>query len=386
MSSVTLLHPEETFKIPALQVMNKCSLFQNDSPFLVSPYRVQSSVSLFIFREFLSALEGNAINITDMNFTELHRLCNEFGFTKLAANLSNFRPSIDFKEEAEDADARGRIAALEEKANQHSHIIAMLQDKVSQLSTDVGRLVGEVSALRSASAGIQTLLEEVSALKTQITQKQSDSVVEQLSTDFSELRKDVLTLKSQIAAIPSVFDSRIISGFLEIFAEFQKKQFSLLWRGSRDGFKLKEFHRRCDGHENTLTVILDTKGNIFGGFTPVEWESRVWNGQYGNENNTRKADDSQKTFIFTLKNPHNIPVRRFALKAQEKYRAIVCDSEEGPWFNFAIRIRDNCDLRADNFGCLGTGYTNDTGLDDEIVFTGSECFQVEEIEVFEITG
>jgi hypothetical protein len=53
-------------------------------------------------------LEGNAINITDTNFTELDRLCEEFGFTELAAKLSEFRPSMDFKEtEAENADGRG---------------------------------------------------------------------------------------------------------------------------------------------------------------------------------------------------------------------------------------------------------------------------------------
>jgi hypothetical protein len=98
MSSVTLLHPEETFKIPALQLMNKCSLFQNNLTLLVSPYRVQSPVSLSIFREFLSALEGNAINITDTNFTELHQLCEEFGFSELTAKLSEFCPSMDFKE------------------------------------------------------------------------------------------------------------------------------------------------------------------------------------------------------------------------------------------------------------------------------------------------
>jgi hypothetical protein len=62
---------------------------------------------------------------------------------------------MNFKEEeTEDADARGRIAAFEEKSNQHSHVIAILQDKVTQLSTDFGRIVGEVSSLRSASAVI----------------------------------------------------------------------------------------------------------------------------------------------------------------------------------------------------------------------------------------
>jgi hypothetical protein len=119
---------------------------------LVSPYRVQSSVSLSLFREFLSALEGKAIKITDTNYTELERLCDEFCFSELAAKLSEFRLSMDFqKEEAEDADARGRIAFLEEQSNEHSHVTAILEDKVTQLSTDFGRLVGEVSALRSAA-------------------------------------------------------------------------------------------------------------------------------------------------------------------------------------------------------------------------------------------
>jgi hypothetical protein len=236
MASVTLLHPKETFTIPTLQAMTKCSLFQNNPTLLVSPYRILSPVSLSIFREFISALKGNAIKITNTNFTELHRLCDEFGFSELAAKLSEFRPSMDFKE-AEDADARGRIAALKEQSNQHSHLIAMLQDKVTQLSTDFGRLVGEVSALRSAAAGIQALSEEVSALKTQIAQKLNDPVVEQLSTELSELRKDV----SALWKLASQCDSRIMSDIPEIFAEFRRKRFSLLWRGSRDVSKHKNF-------------------------------------------------------------------------------------------------------------------------------------------------
>jgi uncharacterized coiled-coil protein SlyX len=41
---------------------------------------------------------------------------------------------MDFKN-AEDTDARGRIAALEEKANQQDSVIAILKDKVTQRST-----------------------------------------------------------------------------------------------------------------------------------------------------------------------------------------------------------------------------------------------------------
>jgi hypothetical protein len=62
MASFTLLHLEETFKIAILHAMNKCSSFQNNPALLISPYRVQSPVCLSIFREFISALELNAIN------------------------------------------------------------------------------------------------------------------------------------------------------------------------------------------------------------------------------------------------------------------------------------------------------------------------------------
>jgi hypothetical protein len=138
-------------------------------------------------------------------------------------------------------------------------------------------------------------------------------------------------------------------------------------------------------------VILDTKGNIFGGFTPLKWESRVHNGKWGNDDNCYKADDSLKSFLFTLKNPHNIPARRFALKAEEKDHAIICRFGYGPNFgqdSFArdVAVRDNCNAHTANSTYFGRSYANDTGLDNRIVFTGSFDFQVAEIEVFEITA
>jgi hypothetical protein len=185
----------------------------------------------------------------------------------------------------------------------------------------------------------------------------------------------------RIAHLHRVFDSRIISDFPEIFAEFQRKRFSVLWRGSRDGFEAKEFHRRCDGRRNTLTLVLDTKGNIFGGFTPVEWESPM--------NLKMKPDDSLKSFLFTLKNPHLISAKRFALKPEKKHQAIGCRFDLGPMFAQDFGIVDNCNKKdtgwASYTGHFGDSYNNDTGLETDF-FTGGWNFYVEEIEVFEILG
>jgi hypothetical protein len=66
MASVTLIHPEKKFTVPVLQATNKCSLFQNNPALLVAPYRVQSSVTLSVFQDFLSLLEGNAVKVNSI--------------------------------------------------------------------------------------------------------------------------------------------------------------------------------------------------------------------------------------------------------------------------------------------------------------------------------
>jgi hypothetical protein len=177
------------------------------------------------------------------------------------------------------------------------------------------------------------------------------------------------------------------AGFASLIAaEFRGKRFALLWRGSRNRFRTRDFHGRCDGRAPTLTLIQDTEGNIFGGFTPVEWESRQWNGKSGREDNRGKADPSLESFLFTLKNPQNLPARTFALKAERKDRAIYCLSSSGPCF-YDIGVSGNCNANTDScsFSSLGGSYTNDTRLDAETVLTGSMFFTVKEIEVFEIT-
>jgi hypothetical protein len=125
-----------------------------------------------------------------------------------------------------------------------------------------------------------------------------------------------------------------------------------------------------------MTVILDTKGNMFGGFTPVEWDSTSYS----------KADRSLRSFLFTLRNPHNIPTRRFVLKAARANSAIGCYAESGPRFGSDLDVSNHCNQAAHysstNLDCV---YTNDTEVDSDSVFTGSMLFEVKEIEVFEIT-
>jgi hypothetical protein len=175
------------------------------------------------------------------------------------------------------------------------------------------------------------------------------------------------------------------------------QQWLWLWCGSRDGYTAEEFHRRCDGHANTLTLIEDTDGNVFGGFTPVEWESRVWT---GTSKDMVKGDDSLRSFLFTLRNPHGVPPRKFALKEEMKGSAIYCNSHCcADSAECDIHVSDNCNNTqtmisacrySRNSSCtrIGTLYEGDTAYANDtqfkFVFTGHEEFKVKEIEVFEI--
>jgi hypothetical protein len=170
MTLFTLIHPEVTLAVPFRQAVNKCPLFERNPTLLTSPYRRQSPVPPVIFRDFVTELEGNGVPITDTNFRGLQKLCDELGFSDLTARLWAFHPSIGLKEAkaTEEAEARGRIAALEEQMEQHGREIALSRDKLSQLATDFRRLAGEVPRLRS----------EVSDLKTQIATGLRDPVTQ----------------------------------------------------------------------------------------------------------------------------------------------------------------------------------------------------------------
>jgi hypothetical protein len=69
------------------------------------------------------------------------------------------------------------------------------------------------------------------------------------------------------------FKSQILEGeqqCLELIdlCEFSPNdKWSLLYRGTRDGFGSDDFHSKCDGHSNTLTIIKAKESEFaFGGF------------------------------------------------------------------------------------------------------------------------
>jgi hypothetical protein len=64
-------------------------------------------------------------------------------------------------------------------------------------------------------------------------------------------------------------DSLVFVDFPAIVEDFKQQKCALLCSGSLDGFQAKEIHRRCERDPNTMTIVLNTNGTMFGEFALV---------------------------------------------------------------------------------------------------------------------
>jgi hypothetical protein len=355
--TVKLILDRAAFPVAAISLSQICRRFANDPP--ASPYRVTSVVPAEVFKQFLRAIDGCDIEITEGNASGLLSLSSEFGFSGLSAKLATFGDS-----------PAPRLTELKSIISAQSERIDELSGRFERLEEELGWLRGEVAGQAQAQADAESATKR------------------ELQAEAPLLRADVAALRDW--AVPWI-DSQILTAFPAIFDEFRGRSFRLLWRGSRDGLSVADFHRQCDGRSPTLTIIRDTGGSIFGGFTPIAWETVVWNGKQGPEHNGLRADESLKSFVFTLKNPHNTGAMRFPLRRERQNQAVYCATLHGPAFgknppDLSVRFADgNCSNHTRGFGqSYDFAGGSVPGIDPKLFMTGEEEFTIAEIEVFEI--
>jgi hypothetical protein len=178
------------------------------------------------------------------------------------------------------------------------------------------------------------------------------------------------------------FTSQILTGgqpmqLLKLCEFSTKDKWSLLYRGSRDGFEPRDFHSRCDGKTPTLTIYKAKESSyIFGGYTTSVWHRL---GKY--------IPDS-KAFLFSLTNKDDAPCKMNIDPNQSVY-AIYGGLDSGPSFGYGsdIYIRKNPNTENGSFSNLGTSYIHPRyaiGSNEINSFlAGSHEFQLSEIEVYQ---
>jgi hypothetical protein len=148
----------------------------------------------------------------------------------------------------------------------------------------------------------------------------------------------------------------------------------LQYRATRDGFTGENFHSKCDGIANTLTVIKSEHGNIFGVFTKKAWDS------------TDGFVADPKEFIFSLVNKENKPFKAVCSSNNAIFQYPFC----GPSFGPDIYIAPDSNSNRDSFSVFGSNYKHadyQNGTEKaKSILGGSYNFKTVEIEVFVATN
>ena len=146
--------------------------------------------------------------------------------------------------------------------------------------------------------------------------------------------------------------------------------FKKIFTMSLNGSSCNDFHKYCDNKGPTLTIIKTTNNKIFGGFTPLNWES--------NESGENKYDKSNQTFIFSFD-----LMKKFDMINAEK-AAIYCNKNYGP--NLGGRdfsIESNM-KKGEIFANAYTNFISNNNLELIGEKGNNKDFDVEDFEVFKV--
>ena len=145
-------------------------------------------------------------------------------------------------------------------------------------------------------------------------------------------------------------------------------KFNLLFSTNKNGDSSSTFHYYCDGVFPTVTVVVDTSGRRFGGYSTQNWCQSTVGANYAT------APDS---FIFSLSNKQKYGLVKF------NTNGIYRNNSYGPVFGGGhdLCLANSCRSNTSSY-CSKSSY--ETGNNNLLGNTGSTSFQVSYYEVYQV--
>ena len=178
-----------------------------------------------------------------------------------------------------------------------------------------------------------------------------------------DLQKSLILNKEELKTVVSFLPHKLFTS-------------KILFVATENQFKSATFHKLCDKHKNTLTIIKSDSGKVFGGFTPLAWQS---DSNYVN-------DEAKESFLFSVTNKTKHPL------FQNIIYAIYNNPSYGPTFGGGhdIYISTDCNMNSNSYSNFGYCYkaidTTQYGTQSaQSYLAGAYNFKVVEYEVYEIT-
>ena len=323
-------------------------------------YKKVDSDELNMLRTQLEELEPLRKKVAEMEvlrsqLTELNTLRTQVAEYKAKEeqfkDIDALRRQVD-QLSLENEKLKIRIEELEAIKNKYEEEINSLRESVkmfnmqSRVSNNMGNSMGN-----SMGKNMGNSMENNMENKMETNKVSKDIFYEDNSQDMS-VKGDIIHETSELDLLTQ-----------KINKLNQKLTLNLLYKATADSDKAAAFHAKCDEAQSTIVLVETDKGKRFGGYTTCSWSGDC----------VEKKDED--AFVFSLDKMvtyDNIPGED----------AIGCYPKFGPIFlGCQIRIYDNFFIRGGTTFEKGLNY--DTEEDFELT-GGDRCFNVKEIEVYEV--
>jgi cytoskeletal protein CcmA (bactofilin family) len=185
--------------------------------------------------------------------------------------------------------------------------------------------------------------------------------------------KALLTSQSVSQTLKDIATSTILGSkhYTAISTLLPNVGFTLLYRGSRDGFASSVFHTKCDNQGSTFLVFKSDGGYIATAYVNISWDV----------SNNYKTATSGTCWLNNLENPSGTISTTKALNSAAPQYTIYCNNSYGPTFGGGHDLMTVSTINASG------GYTNPhsySGFTNATLFGSYSAWKITEIEVYKV--
>ena len=176
-----------------------------------------------------------------------------------------------------------RVNILEQKYQEDKNKIDDLQQKINKEE----KILNDINIKIKENKNENKIIKEI--------QMELDIINSEFYDSFKYIKNNDIKLETVI--INKVELAQINNG-IRRQKKANIKKMNLLYRSTRDGGSINDYHSKCDGHKNLLTLVKTTDGRKFGGFSSLQL--KISGGS--------QKDDT--AFIFSLDKKQNYYIKK----------------------------------------------------------------------------
>ena len=255
---------------------------------------------------------------------------------------------------------------------------------MSPAHSSLGIDANESRRHNSLDSSIEHLNTRLNSLQTTLNTSSSRIRLSMTPVDWSSMLR-VLVETPTASSYEAMFQKHLFIGGTLLTREDQfqlsqlygndNQKWNLIYKATRDGFTIDDFHRCCDNQGPTMTVIQSLSEYLFGGYTSISWNF---------QHDLKSSTADRTAYLFTLANPHGILPTKYAIKSTGMH-AIVPNAM-GPTFGqYDICIYPNSNLNSQSYIKFPSYYNDSTGK-GYLTFTGSTNFTTTDIEIYRLAS